>query len=60
MAKLNTAGVTDMDVSLVTNRPLVWLRRYLLAELVCTVAALLCAWLATVLTGSVAATASSC
>lgn len=34
------------------NRPLVWLRRYLPAELVCTVTGLLGAWAAAVLTGS--------
>lgn len=31
-----------------------WLRRYLPAELICTPTALLCAWLATTLTGSLA------
>jgi hypothetical protein len=35
-----------------TNRPLVWLRRYLPAELVCTVTGLLGAWAAAALTGS--------
>lgn len=40
-----------------TNRPLVWLRRYLPAELVCTVTGLLGAWAAFALTGSPAAVA---
>ena len=35
-----------------TNRPIVWLRRYMPAELVCTATGLLGAWIAAVLTGS--------
>lgn len=55
MAKLIAAEVTDMiDTLPATNRPLTWLRRYLPAELVCTVTALLGAWAATALTGSAA------
>jgi hypothetical protein len=46
-----------MDTPSAINRPLVWLRRYLPAELVCTATALLGAWLATVLTGSPATAA---
>ena len=50
--------MTDMiDAPPTTNRPLVWLRRYLPAELVCTVTGLLGAWAAAVLTGSPAAIA---
>jgi hypothetical protein len=40
-----------------TNRPIVWLGRYLPAELVCSLTALLGAWAAATLTGSTAATA---
>jgi hypothetical protein len=46
-----------MVASSVTNRPLIWLRRYLPAELVCTVTALLGAWAAAALSGSPAAAA---
>ena len=46
-----------IDAPPATNRPLVWLRRYLPAELVCTVTGLLGAWAAAVLTGSPAAIA---
>ena len=46
-----------MDAPSSTNRPLVWLRRYLPAELVCTITALLGAWLAAMFTGSPTAAA---
>jgi hypothetical protein len=46
-----------MDASSMTNRPLIWLRRYLPAELVCTATALLSAWAAAALTGSPTAAA---
>jgi len=58
MAKLIAAEISDMiDTLQATNRPLVWLRRYLPAELVCTITGLLGAWAAAVLTGSPAAVA---
>ena len=46
-----------LDALPATNRPLVWLRRYLPAELVCTASGLFAAWAAAVLTGSPAAIA---
>jgi hypothetical protein len=46
-----------MDALSATNRPLAWLRRYLPAELVCTVTGLLSAWAAIALTGSPAVAA---
>jgi hypothetical protein len=45
------------DARNATSRPLVWLRRYLPAELICTITALLGAWAAGLLTGSPAAAA---
>ena len=48
-----------IDTPPATNRPLVWLRRYLPAELIGTLTALLCAWLAIGLTGNAAAAAVS-
>jgi hypothetical protein len=39
------------------NRPLIWLRRYMPAEIVCTVTALFGAWVAAALTSSPAAAA---
>jgi hypothetical protein len=49
--------VIDMEALDIINRATAWLRRYLPAELIGTLLALLCAWLAAALTDSPAATA---
>ena len=46
-----------MDTRPVVDRIIMWLRRYLPAELIGMLATLLCAWLAIALTGSAAAAA---
>jgi hypothetical protein len=46
-----------INAQLATNRPITWLRRYLPAELLCTITALLGAWMAATFTGSPAASA---
>jgi selenocysteine lyase/cysteine desulfurase len=57
-SRRSTAEEEDMiRAGYATNRPLVWLRRYLPAELTCTITALLGAWLAAALTGSPAVAA---
>jgi pilus assembly protein TadC len=47
----------DMDTRPVVDRIIMWLRRYLPAELIGMLATLLCAWLAIALTGSAAVAA---
>ena len=42
------------------NRPMVWLRRYLPAQLVCTATGLLCAWAVATFNGSAAAAVVAC
>ncbi|HET9221757.1 MAG TPA: hypothetical protein VFO07_04600 [Roseiflexaceae bacterium] len=43
-----------------THRPLVWLRRYLPAQLICTAAGLLCAWATPTFTDNAAAAVVAC
>jgi hypothetical protein len=49
--------MSDMDTRPVVDRIILWLRRYLPAELIGMLATLLCAWLAITLTSSAAAAA---
>jgi hypothetical protein len=49
-----------MILTSTTNRPLIWLRRYLPAELICTATGLLCTWTTATFTGSAAAAIAAC
>jgi hypothetical protein len=52
--------VIKMILTSTTNRPLIWLRRYLPAQLICTATGLLCTWTTATFTGSAAAAIAAC